>query len=201
MPHRFALVAALIILFGACGPEAGDDVVDTTDVARDTSEVFEDTPPHDPSTVSEPSGSLGISLQALLDGARRQSPGPDELAILDRLNEPLRVSIDTQRNRHQPSQVDTLRTHDYDGLELTVYHVAGGKELMKNVTVTGSGLETPQGISIGMSRTDVENVLGAPAEREDGAHVYERDGPMPTRLYVHFDGDRVSEIEWRFPID
>lgn len=207
MRYSFIFFAAFSILAGGCESRPGQDDVDldTTNVRYDTTVAGNDTAGGDvqrpaDGEADDGSASLGVSLQALLEGAESRDPETQQLPILDRLNEPERVSLDTQANRHVPGQTDTLRTLHYDGATVTVLE-ASGKELMKDVTVTEPGLRSPQGVQVGMTHAEVENVLGEATERQDGAHVYEEDAPMPTRFYVYYENGDVSRMEWMFAID
>lgn len=189
------IILSIVVLIGGCASPQGGDDLDTTTAPPDTAAVDGDT------GETAPTADLGVDLSTLLEQAHTRSPDTQELTIIDRLNEPARVSIDTQQNRHYPDRTDTLRTLHYDRVDITVHEASGGKELMKNVTVTGSGLISSQGLEVGMTRSEVESTMGQSGDRQNGAYVYEQNGPMPTYLYVHFQNDEVSRLEWQFPID
>lgn len=190
-------VVVLTSLWG-CRHRPGDDVRETAESSEPTSEPR----PNGPADAGDaPRASLGIDLTTLIENATVRDPKTEELPVLDRLNEPQRVSAEARPNRHVPGQIDTLRTLHYDHVRITVYEVSGGKEILQNVTVTDSRLEALTGVSVGTDRAAVEGMLGEPDERDGDAYVFLQNGPMPTRFYVHFDGDTVGRMEWRFPID
>lgn len=202
MRNAVIFIAALSIGLGGCESRPGQDGDDTSVEVADTAATThgdERRPSKD--EAADASASLGVNLVTLLEGADSRDPDTQQLRILDRLNEPDSISIDTQVNRHNPSQVDTLRTLHFDDARITVYEVSGGKELLKNVTVTGSGLDSPEGVRIGMAREEVERALGEADDEQNGALVYVDDGPMPTQLYVYFRNEEAGRMEWLFPID
>lgn len=142
----------------------------------------------------------GVELHVLLDRAyERDQEG--RLTVLERLDEPARVTTETRENRHDPSRTDTLRTWHYDALTLTVVHAGQTKEILKSITVSGDRYRTDEGLHVGMSRGQLENAWGEPSERRNGTYVYERNGPMPMRVHAAFDGDTVTRLEWVYPID
>lgn len=190
------LIAAFLISACESTPQRDADVNDTTATA--TPPDGQDSAPEDTEGAED---GPGLSLPAILDRAFQSDPQTQELTLLDDLNEPNNVTSESQRNRHDPNQTDTLRTLQYNGLSLTVYHVSDGKEILESVTVTGDQYETEDGVSVGMTRTQLENVRGAPAQRSGGEYVYNLGGALPTMLHVGFEGERVSRLEWRFPID
>lgn len=145
-----------------------------------------------------------LLLPAILDRAYEQS-ADGSLALLDRLGEPQRVEAEPVENRHVEGQTDTLRTYVYDGLELEVYAVSGGGELLQAVRVAGEGYETGEGIGVGSTREAVRAALGTPTGADGDTLTYERpaspEDPTPPTLTVRFDGDRVAAVAWSFYVD
>lgn len=190
-PIPLLLLFSLAFSLAACAPEPdpdGEAPGDTADGAR--TEPVE----------TEPEARPGVDLETLLARAfDRDEAG--RLVVLDELNEPASVEVETRENRHIPGQIDTVRTRRYEGLSLTVYRTADGKEILQQIRVDGPGYRTEEGVRVGASRSAVEDAWGDPAERRNGAYVYERDGPLPTRVRVYFEGDTVSRLEWDYPVD
>lgn len=206
--HRYALTIAtgLLILVGCeSSPGNGEDQIDTT--AGPQQPVPDNTITAPPGEVQrgENGGTAaadpGVPLQTILDRAYERDPQTQEVTVLDNLNEPRSVHEEPRENRHIPNQTDTLRTLHYDGLDLRVYHVSGGKEILERVSVTSDAYEADDGLSVGMARSDVESLRGAPDERQNGTYVYDLGGELPTMLHVAFSGDEVSRLEWRYPVD
>lgn len=147
-------------------------------------------------------GRPGVSLSALVDAATNRPPGQDSLAVLDRLSTPLRVETEPRGNRHNPSQIDTLRTFYYRGLQFTVYDVTGdAKEIMQDIAVTDSVYTTEEGVRVGMSQDQVRSALGEPDEVENGTFVYHLSEVTPSQFRVVFEGDRVTRMEWDLYVD
>lgn len=201
------IVVGLLILAACESPSPNGTVPDGAEQADTVQTPSDDTaapsPQHGQTRQDEEDAAAGpgVSLQTILDRAHERDPETGALTLLDRLNEPQSTSAETRQNTHDPSQTDTLRTRRYDGLELTVYHVSGGKEILKNVTVAGSQYQTDQGLSVGMTRSELESLRGQPEERQDGTYIYNLGGGMPTMLHISFSGDEVSRMEWQYPID
>lgn len=196
-------VLLLLLVLSACESRPQDDA-GTNERRIDTAETAADTLGNHDGDGGQAADSLnrvGVPIVDLIDDALARDPATQELPVLDRLNEPGRVTVEPVQNRHQPSQTDTLRTLHYHGADITVYHVADGKEILQNVTITGEGFDIPGGLRLGMSRSEVENLLGEADQEEAGAAMYEGDGPMPTRQFIHFEDDSIASFEWRFPID
>ena len=204
-PLLAGIVVGLLTITACDSPDEASPTtatpIDTAQAVNNEPTVPTDTTANSRLDESARASGPGVSLQTILDQAFERDPQTGELSLLDRLHEPQNTSIETQENTHDPSQTDTLRTRQYEGLQLTVYHVSGGKEILKNVTVTDSRYETSEGLSTGMSRSEAESLRGQPDQRQDGTYVYNLGGPMPTMLHIAFSGDQVSRMEWQYPID
>lgn len=178
MSFRLILVSVLVGAFAGCASERS---ASSAEVARPN-----------------------VALPTLLENAyQRDDDG--SLSILDRLGEPQRVTREPVENRHVPGQTDTLRTLVFDGLEMEVYAVTGGKEILQEVRVTGEGYETAEGLGVGSSRAAVRDVLGTPARTEGATVTYEiasgPDDPTSTQLHIRYDGDRVASMVWSYYVD
>ena len=131
----------------------------------------------------------------------------DTGAFLAGLRPPRSTRTEPVENEHVAGQVDTVRTHVYDGLRIEAYEVAGGPTFVQAVTVTGGGYGTASGLAVGESRADLEAVLGPPVRQGGAAVVYETgDGATPTAVEVRYGPDadgtpRASEITWRPTLD
>lgn len=141
----------------------------------------------------------GVPLSALLDESA------DDAALRNRLAEPLRIETEPVENRHEPGQIDTVRTYVYDDLRVRFYDRTGGGPLLERVTVTGGDYRTAEGIGAGSTRAEIEAAYGAPAETHDGDPIYEvpstPDDPTPLRLQVTYDGDAAERLTWYFYVD
>lgn len=81
------------------------------------------------------------------------------------------------------------KIYSYDGLTITSFVLNGG-EYIYDITITGSGYSTSAGISVGSSRSDVENAYGA--GQELGGYVVYENGN--SELDFVFSGDTVQSI-------
>lgn len=87
------------------------------------------------------------------------------------------------------------KVYTYDGLTITSFVLNGG-EYIYDITITGSGYSTSAGISVGSSRSDVENVYGA--GQESGSYVIYQDGN--NELDFEYSGDTVKSITFYMPV-
>lgn len=148
------------------------------------------------------SGRPNVSLSALIDAAMERPPGRDSLAVLDRLGEPIRIQTEPRKNRHDPRQVDTLRTFRYAGLQFTVYDVVGSaKEIMQGIIVTDSTYTTGEGVHVGMRRQQIRMALGAPDQITGSTFVYHLSEVTPSELRVALEEGRATRLEWDFYVD
>lgn len=81
------------------------------------------------------------------------------------------------------------KIYSYDGLTITSFVLNGG-EYIYDITITGSGYSTSAGISVGSSRSDVENAYGA--GQEIGGYVIYENGNY--ELDFVYSGDTVQSI-------
>lgn len=159
-------------------------------------------PDQQPAPSEAESGPLAVPLSDLVGAAMDRPAGQDSLAVLDRLGEPLRIEAEPHENRHEPGQVDTLRTFHYTGLQFTVYDVTGSaKEIMQDITVTDSVYTTEEGVRVGMHRQQVRAALGAPDHTEETTFVYNLSEVTPNQLRVLFEEGKVTRLEWNFYVD
>ena len=187
-PTRWAWAAALVVALAACA-DAGDPA-----------------PPPPPAAEPEAAGPVEVRPGVRLD--RILAAADDGAALLAALRPPRSTRAEPVANRYVAGQVDTVRTHVYDGLQIEAYEVAGGPTFVQAVTVTGDGYGTASGLAVGEARDHLEAVLGPPV-REGGAGgvVYETgDGATPTAVEVRYEPDeagtpRASEITWRPYLD
>lgn len=87
------------------------------------------------------------------------------------------------------------KVYTYDGLTITSFVLNGG-EYIYDITITGSGYSTSAGISVGSSRSDVENVYGA--GQESGSYVIYQAGN--NELDFEYSGDTVKSITFYMPV-
>ena len=143
----------------------------------------------------------GVSLDRLL------ADRADDAPLLAELRAPRRQSARAVANRHVEGQVDSVVTRVYDGLVLEAYVVTGGRTFIRRVDVDEASYGTSDGVSVGESRADLEEVLGVPT-REDGETVtyIAGSGPVPTPVEVTYaqgtDGaQRATRVVWHLYVD
>lgn len=122
--------------------------------------------------------------------------------VREQLGTPQRVETEAVKNEHDPSQIDTLRTLIYDGLQIKFYDVSQSqKSLLMHITMTGDQYAGPEGLRTGLSRSEVRNLLGSPTETKGEELVFEEGDPTPIVTTVHFSDGTADRIEWSFYVD
>ncbi len=143
-------------------------------VVVDEPEITEPPEPEPPAT--EPPVQVQFSMDNLSGSAAD---------IINTLGEPL----DVQDAAGCLSNGDDQRIYTYDGLQISCY-INGDTPYIYQIMITNSSYSTTAGITVGSSRTDVENAYGT-GEEMGGYVVYAGEGK---ELDVQYNGDTVSSI-------
>lgn len=175
----FLSMLTLLLVLGGCGGQSDE----TSDTAASDSAA---TP-----------GDL-ISVSDLAESAI-QGNAEQMLATLPPAEQ---VDRRPQQNRHDSTQVDTMRTLYYNGLFIRIYDVsASNQSLIQHMEVTSRDFATDKGITVGTSRAEVENKMGPPDKREGDVYVYNLGTEAPNQLRIPFDNNKVSRLSWSFYVD
>ena len=191
------LLCLSIALLAGCSPESGPpDTAPPPEAGPPGSEL-----PAADTAMAHP----GIELTELLSQVSERTP-EGRLEVLDVLRPPTRITHRPVENRHDPSQTDTIHTYVYPGLRIEVYDVAASDtEIIQTIEVTSTDYRTASGLTIGDTRAEVRDALGAPAREENGTLFYERpqspQDPTPPMLRIRFDNDYVQAMTWEFYVD
>ena len=158
----------------------------------------------DAATVAPLRATPPVSLADAL-GAMLRPSGPDAAeAFLRALATASTVRDVAVVNRHDPRWTDTVTTLAYDGLEITVYRVSStGTRFPMAVRVTSSAYRAPDGLRLGMTPSQVRQLLGAPVVARPDALLYRRAEPggAPYQLTVQLGGGRVTALLWSADLD
>lgn len=176
----FAMLVLLLVLAG-CGKQS-DNAADSTDA--------------DSLAAVSPGALISVSeiAESVLRGNAEQA-----LAGLPPAEQ---VQRKARQNRHDSTQVDTMRTLYYTGLYIQVYDVtASDQSLIQHMEVTSQDFATEEGITVGTSRAEVEQKLGQPDEKEGDMYVYNLGTETPNQLRIPFENNQVSRLSWSFYVD
>ena len=185
----------LVLVLAGCGSEPSSVPAESPErAAADRADLAE---------AAETQGAAEVRPGVRIDRILRASG--DLSQLLPVLRAPRSARAEPVRNRHVPGQIDSVRTWQYDGLELDIYEAADGRSLLQRLAVTSGTYGTSDGLSVGETRDDLESVLGAPASSGGAEATYRVGGELPTVVRVVYEPDedgvlRASEIEWRPPI-
>ena len=142
--------------------------------------------------------SAQLDVQSVLDAMLEPSEPGHNARFLDTLPAPDHLSDVSVRNQHQPSQLDTLRTWSYPGVELEVYIVdSTGAEFIKSVRVEREGVEF-SGLHVGMPLTAAHGaVSGATKLFEQGSsetHLLTPRGAAPVQVTLHTGDGQLTAV-------
>lgn len=84
------------------------------------------------------------------------------------------------------------KIYTYQHFEVNTYP-SGEDDIISAIVLKDDLIETPEGLSIGQTRTDMENIYGTDYETKGNMCVYTKDG---MHLSVLLDGDAVISIEY-----
>ena len=84
------------------------------------------------------------------------------------------------------------KIYTYQHFEVNTYP-SGEDDIISSIVLKDDLIETPEGLSIGQTRTDMENTYGTDYETKGNMCVYTKDG---MHLSVLLDGDAVISIEY-----
>ena len=84
-------------------------------------------------------------------------------------------------------------TYTYNGFRVSTTPSKNGQIICK-VELTDDSLKTPQGLYIGMTRTEVEKAMKGISSESVGSNLVYTDGGV--KLQVIFNGDSVSGIKY-----
>lgn len=84
------------------------------------------------------------------------------------------------------------KIYTYQHFEINTYP-DGDKDLISSIVLKDDLISTPEGLSIGQAKTDMETIYGADYEARGNMCVYTKDG---MHLSVLVEGDYVTSIEY-----
>ena len=140
--------------------------------------------------------SAQLDVPALLDAMLDPAEPGHTARFLDTLPAPDHLSDVSVRNLHKPSQLDTLQTWTYPGVELEVYINNGtGAEFIKSVRVEREGVDF-SGLHVGMPLTAAHGALGHATKLfEQGTsetHLLTPRGAAPVQVTLHTGAGQLT---------
>ncbi len=147
-------------------------------------------------------GSFSENVRALVRVAAQKLGGGDE-TIVSTLGQPPSVSSEDIPNKHQPSQIDQIKTLRYEGLVIRLYNVvAFKKEMLLSVRMTRNLPETFP-LLIGASDKTIRDKYGDPERVEGTIHRYvlRDDESGQDMVNIEFADSAVSAVEWSYYVD
>jgi hypothetical protein len=120
-------------------------------------------------------------------------------------------------NLGQPVQIDDSIVRDYKlrkGWEQIIYKIRYNgvflevqrlrtpgepeRETLSQIGITSREYKLAYELGVGMHKSRVRSILGAPTREEPGKDVYQENGVFQKQIRFLYTGDTVTAIEWRF---
>lgn len=83
------------------------------------------------------------------------------------------------------------KTYRFSGLDVRTYQSADGERIL-GLTITGSGLQTPEGLAVGDSAAQVRSCFGENAIQENQCVIQKG----REKMVVQLEGNQVSSIRY-----
>lgn len=155
---------------------------ETTEAQTETTTTVTETE----TTTQEPTEAVTEPLAPAQLSFSMADLGKDAASFVAALGTPL----DVQTAAGCLSNGADQKIYSYSGLDLSCY-ILDGKEYIYDITITGTGFATAEGISVGSTRAEAEAAYGQGFE--SGRYViYE--GSNATEMSVEYNGDAVVSI-------
>lgn len=122
--------------------------------------------------------------------------------MIQSIGNPMKVETQKVENRHQPGVMDAIYKLAFDSLAVDIYD-AGGKEIMLYQKITSPKYKVKHGLNIGASKERITDVFGLPQEVNENKLIYAYQDELGYETIIVFSitEDKISAIEWNFPID
>jgi hypothetical protein len=136
-----------------------------------------------------------VSLRPLLDADSLAVPGVGTDDVIDTLGEPASSETTEPPKDERPGTVSTLR---YQGLDVVVHELEEPRRtFISDLVISSPAYLTALNVSVGASRAEVEQVLGAPSSAEGDEAVYDL-SDAGDRCTVTYDGNRATRFAFHF---
>ncbi len=157
--------------------------------------------------VSEPQGPLGTSFTEnlrVLAGIPVQQFGRSTAAMTAKLGPPLSMRSKDVSNKHEPSQIDRIKTFNYKGLVVSIYDVViYKKEILLSVRMTKNRPGVLP-VLIGKDEKSIKTKYGNPDRVERHIHEYvlaDYEDTGIDRICIEFRNSSVVAVEWNYYVD
>jgi hypothetical protein len=143
-----------------------------------------------------------LHLQEFAQNGPEYKFGNTRNEMIQNLGNPVSAETETVENRHQPSRMDTIYTLTFDGFRTSIYD-SGDHEIVLYQKITSSIFPVKYGLNIGAAKHKVKETLGAPQEEQENKllYCYMDENGYQTIIVFSTTGDKITAIEWNFPID
>lgn len=178
------LAAAMTLSVTACGGDEVKEISKNDSVQQDAGEPDEDKE----GTVEDDAALTGYVFEAQgVSGTVSFTTDLKMADVLEKLGDPVSY-YEAASCAFQG--LDKIYT--YQHFEVNTYP-SGEDDIISSIVLKDDLIETPEGLSIGQTKTDMENIYGTDYETKGNMCVYTKDG---MHLSVLLDGDAVISIEY-----
>jgi len=147
--------------------------------------------------------SIAENVRALIS-APAQHLGKSAATIVAALGKPLSISSEDTPNKHQPSQIDRIKTITYEGLVISIYDVvAYEKEMLLSVRMTRNRPGILPAL-IGEDENAIKANYGNSEHVRGTIHDYvltDGDDTASDMVSIDFNESKVVTVEWSYFVD
>ena len=153
-------------------------------------------------TSAQGADSLPLQAVLLIEGGPQEWWGKDRSSIIAAFGAPDSISIRTLQNRHDTLFIDSIATLHYRGATF-VYYVATSlqKDILGEATIWSTRFLTPCPIKLGAPVAQVRAYFGDRSRSSTQRLAYSSDSPLPFKLEMRFENDRLTQLKWAYPVD
>jgi hypothetical protein len=136
-----------------------------------------------------------VSLRPLLDSDSLAMPGVGTGDVIETLGEPASTETTEPPEDERPGTVSTLR---YQGLDVVVHELEKPhRTFISDLVISSPMYLTVLDIGVGASRSEVEQVLGAPSSTDGDDAIYDLTD-AGDHCTVTYDGNRATQFAFHF---
>lgn len=146
--------------------------------------------------------SYSMNLKEFAGNGLESKLGETRKELIQNIGNPVNETLTKVKNRHQPDITDTIYHLTFDGFEASIYDT-GGKEILLYQKITSPKYKVKYGLNIGGTKDKVIAALGNPQEepQDQLIYCYYDEAGYQTLVIFSFTGDKITAIEWNFPVD
>jgi hypothetical protein len=155
-------------------------------------------------TSSRAQGTDSLPLQAIqfIEGGPGDWIGNTRDRIVTALGRPNGVEVRTIRNQDDTLATDSIVTLHYAAATFVLYVATTvHSDFLAEATVWGAAYLKQSPIKLGATLLQVRAYFGDTSRGPTPQLVYSHDTPLPHRLELWFENNKLVRLQWEYPVD